>query len=250
MTRSKEVSKLKRTHFVLRLIFWLVLTLIAPYSLKAGAKVVVYYDTEIPIKEREKVLKAYTGEEELIVFARSKDFHNALNEDSVPVVIAPFSFESEQSDYKPVIQFGKSGKTAFRYKAITLPGTKINLSNLDAVTWGIIEEGERQKLKGYFKRTVGINLVKITTVTKLQDLLPLLVYKSADAVIIAESDYKRMSDRFGTKTIEINLKSNEVYYPRVYIKNGTKSEIIAKLETIDQGSLKSIGFDQVTKVLK
>ncbi|MEO5971143.1 MAG: hypothetical protein ABIQ95_14535 [Bdellovibrionia bacterium] len=216
----------------------------------AGAKLAVYYGSTAAVRAREKMLRAKLETEDIIVFARSKDFFQSLDQDPVPVVIAPFLIELNRTDYEPILQFTVSGDKEFHYKIATLADKKIEVSNLETITVGLVEEIERPKLKKFFKDNVGLNLAKINSVPKPEDLFPLLVFNAADAIVVSEDNYSKLLKVFTAKTNDIKITTHAIHYPRVYVKKGQESELVKKITNLSTKDINILGFDSVERIVK
>ena len=219
-------------------------------QLFAGPQLAVYYATTASVKDREKMLKTKLGIEDVLVFARSRDFFQMLKQDPVPVVIAPFLLELNRADYEPVLQFEVLGAKEFHYKLVALSEKKFALSKLGTNAVGLIEEFERQQLKMFFKNNVGLNLAKINIVLKPEDLFPLLIFNAVDAIVVSENNYSKLLKVFTAKTDEIEINTHAIPYPRVYIKKGQESDLVNKIQKLNQSDVNILGFDSVERIMK
>jgi hypothetical protein len=215
----------------------------------AGPKLAVYYASTIAPKDREKVLKAQVGEDTL-VFAKSKDFFQALDQDPAPVIIAPYLLELTRADYEPVLQFTVAGSKDFHYQIVTLADKKIDPTKFDSLTFGMIEEMDRVKLKKFFIDTVGLNLSKTKTVPKADELFLLLAFGSADAILVSEDNVEKLRALSSAATINVIKDTHAIHYPRVYLKKGQTSDLVKKLEALPKESLKILGYDGIEGMVK
>ena len=97
---------------------------------------------------------------------------------------------------------------------------------------------------------MSLGIKKINTVSKAEDLFPLLVFNSADVIALSEDNYLKLKEVFTAKTSVVNIVTHPIYFPRVYQKKGTTSELIKKLETMSKENLNLLGFDAIERVQK
>jgi hypothetical protein len=122
--------------------------------------------------------------------------------------------------------------------------------SLETFTVGVIEEMNRSESRSFIKNQVGLNILKTTTVSKAEDLFPLLVFGAADCILVSEENYLELSKVFNAKTNEIHVKINPIHYPQVFLKKGKQSDLIKKLESLPASALKELGFDGIERITK
>lgn len=214
----------------------------------ANPQLAVYYSSTIPVKERESVIKDFLKIDEVLVLARSKDFLQILDDSKVPVIIAPAAFEMIGKDYTPVLQFTVSGKAEFHYK-ILASKKEFKAAQLASSTIGVIEEVNRHTMKDFVNNKIGIKSLKIKTVTKGEDLFPLLIFNAADVILVSPDELAGLKQKFTAEVFEISAVTAAVPYPRVYIKSGEKpTELIEKLKGLDKKVLKKLGLEGIEKI--
>jgi hypothetical protein len=214
----------------------------------AAQKLAVYYGSVASVKEREKMLRSQLGLEEVVVFARARDFYQLLDQDPPAVVIAPSLLNQIRQDYVPILQFKSGGSAQFRYRLISLSDKKLDAKKPESFTIGMIEEVDRVRLKQYFKDSVGINISKMNTVPKAEDLFPLLVFNAADAILVSEDNFTKMTAAFSEKTNDLKVEVKPVSYPQVFVKKGLASDWIKKIEMLSSESLSVLGYEAIERI--
>jgi hypothetical protein len=216
----------------------------------SGESIAVFYSTTVPVKDREKVLKSELNEDNVLVFARYKDFAQTVSSSNPTIIIAPSSFEITNPEYVPVLQFQNSSKSDFKYVFLSSKES-LGPSKVESVNVGLVEELDRQKIIEYFKNQVGIALQKIKTVSKPEDLFPLIVFNSVDMIVTSSENHEELRKRFTAKVHPVNVKSKDVSYPQVYVKKtNPDNSLIEKILNIKPDQVKKLGFDGVVRIVK
>ena len=211
-------------------------------------KIAVFYGSAVPAKVREKTLQTGLHEQGVVVYSHNTDFTQAVEKDSIPLVIASAPFDSRE-DYEAVLQFSLKGRTEFNYLLYSM--TTVDSSKMEELTIGAVEEVSHDQMIDFFKNKVGLNVKQLKTVSRPEDLFPLLVFKSADAIALAQTDYDGLRTRFNAKTRPVRVITNPISFPRLYIKKGASAnEVIEKVLNLGVPALTALGFDGVERIQK
>jgi len=205
------------------------------------ADIPVYYSTVIPPKVTNKALKA--AGITATVFAKFKDFSNAVKTNKPNVLIAPGSFSEFNKDYDAAMQFYKK-KDFYKYVVLSMD-KKWKGADISNGKLGMVVIAKRKKLKGFVKNILGSKAKRVKTVSKAEDLFPLLVFKTVDFILISPDNYKSLKKKFTTKVFKIK-KSKAINYPKVYIKiGGDVKKVKGTFSKLRAAGLKSMGFSKL-----
>lgn len=209
----------------------------------AKSSLAVYYPSLNPVKERQDSLSEETGIE-TTVFARFRDFNDFINDKNPDYIIAPSSFEKFNNSYIPILKFFHEEELTFKYYILSL-NNKWNSKNINTAKLGVVEELERTHFKNYFGDKLQIQANIIKSVSKPEDLFPLLAFNSVDIIIVSSLDYAKLKEQFTIKTIKI-MESKPVSLPYIFRNSKLRStQGISQLESLSKKTLKILGFTKL-----
>ena len=226
------------------------LSLALSTDLRAGESLLAYWTTAQSVQERESALKSEFDKVglDLTVFAKFKEFNDEIKSKSPSFVIAPAEFEFVNNEYVPIVGFdGPAGKPNFKYQFYTLAdGGVPDVANSKL---GVVEQADRAEIKEVIGKLSKKIPKSIKTVSKSEDLFPLLVFKSADVIMLSPQDFESLKEKF-TTAVKVIGESEMIDYPKIYVKKGqdakTVTEAIAKLSS---DGLKKVGFSSTRALL-
>jgi len=225
------------------------LSLFASSASYAGDAVLAYYSSTKSVQEREGVLKPEFSKAglELTIFAKFKEFQEEVKTKNPSFVLAPSEYQQFNPEYEPVMRFKKDASDSFKYKFYALEEAAAGM-DLTKAKAGMVEIVDRENLKDLLQKITGKAPKGLKSVTKPEDLFPLLVFKSADVIMVAPDDYDSLKEKFTTKVAAI-AESSEVAYPQLYVKKGTDAKkVVEALKAFDTEKLKKLGFTQISEV--
>ncbi len=227
-----------------------VLSLLASNASYAGDAVLAYYSSTKSVQEREAVLKPEFSKAglELTIFAKFKEFQEEVKSKTPGFVLAPSEYQQFNPEYEPVMRFKKDASDSFKYKFYALEEAAAGM-DLTKAKAGMVEIVDRENLKDLIQKITGKSPKGLKSVTKPEDLFPLLVFKSADVIMVAPDDYESLKEKFTTKVAAI-AESSEVGYPQLYVKKGADAKkVVEALKAFDTEKLKKLGFTQISEVV-
>jgi len=221
------------------------IAVVATFAFPANAKgtVAVYYSSTLSAKERQNTIKNEVSKDgfDVVVFGKFKDFDEEIKSKKPDVILAPSTFQKYNSEYSPVMRFTKGGNKQFKYLLLSLDKSW-NPKNLSNGKLGIVEEVDREHLKDVASDLFKTKFKMVKSVSKPEDLFPLLIFKSADFIAVSPDDYERLKEKFSAK-VNVVGESNAVDLPVVYIKKGQSSEeVISVFKKIPQSIWASTGL--------
>lgn len=205
-----------------------------------ASPLLVYYPSTITPKKREKILKDNL-EMEVLVFAKQNDFEKELQAQSADIVIAPSSFSEFNTNYESILGFKRDGKDLFKYLILSMD-IKWKNKDLSEARVGVVQFENRDQLKKYISKVAGKELKKIKSVSRPEDLLPLMVFQSVDVIMIAPDNYEELKFQYTAQIYKVG-ESLEVKYPMVFIKKGiSASSVVEKFKKISNESIQQLGM--------
>jgi len=149
-------------------------------------RVFVYLPTDIRPRAFQKLLGTNFTGVEVTVFGRVRDFQKNLKKNPPDAVLS----------YRPVLDTMSAVVTGYQgavgaavsesYVLLTV-GKKIDITNPGTVI-GVVDILGRKEMGKFVSTVLGVsNKLKLKRVTKTEDLLPLLQFSAADAILIPKS---------------------------------------------------------------
>lgn len=208
-----------------------------------AADLAVFFPTTRPVKKIEKVMKsADIGD--VVALAKFKDFKKIVEKDGPNYVVSSDIFTDIYGDkYDKVKSFQIGGKSSFKYLLLSTDASW-KKKKLKKGKVGMIATAKRKDLKKYLAKKFGGKFKGVKTVSKAEDLFPLLVFKSVDFIVVEPYIYEELKSRFSTK-VHVIKESSDVSVPSLYVKKGGDKSGAEKVSKISGADLGSIGFSGV-----
>ena len=187
-----------------------------------------------------KMLRDQLPALDVTVFGRFRDFEDALakHPDAVVAITPVLDYQRE----KVTLQGQRGGKSMEAYVLASV-GQPLD-GSLSGKTIGVVDlmgrEGTQMLLAGLVK----VNDIKMKRVAKVEDLLPLLEFATADGVVLSSASLPRLSERtrLGVRTRE--LAGAMVGLPAIAVLNpATRDVVVSSFEKLDLATKRLLGID-------
>ena len=152
--------------------------------------VFLYTDAKSTVFER--TLQTKLPEISVTVFGRFRDFEEALTARPPDAVLALDPL-LQSRNLKPALHGVSNGEKTQRY--VLLSAGAPLAGALNGRTIGVVDLLGRQETQNFVGKLVKASDVHIKLVTKLEDLLSLLQFSAADAILVPSSMVKTFSER-------------------------------------------------------
>jgi hypothetical protein len=219
---------------------------LAPFSEVWGTESLpIYYSSVISAKSRQDSVQSELKKIDLqpTIFAKFRDFIDQVKKSQPKVVIAPGSFAQYYPEYKAVLCFSYPGGKSFKYQILSLGDW--SGKSLDSGRIGVVEEVDKDRLNDWVKGITGAKFKMVRAVTKPEDLFPMLIFKSADLILVSPDNLKGLREKFVTQVKQIK-ESNAVGGPTVYFKKDYENkELIDDLTKLPGQTVSSLGFSSI-----
>jgi hypothetical protein len=210
-------------------LLWLALLAIPTVPVEAqvdsAGSLHVYVPLDVPARALEKMLTASLPGVAITVFGRYKDFENAIERDHPDAVIS----------LRPVIEYRKLAAVLQAFAGDKASDTYVTMSvgdigGLTGKSVGAVDLMGRKETTSFFAQRLGMPDLKLTLVTKTEDLLPLLQFQTAQAVVLPQRSVAVLRKKSsldlrtnGLPSIEIGLPALAVTSPRgAAIRDGVR----------------------------
>ncbi len=212
----------------------------SPGSAWAGGGIAAYYPSTTPVKARQDALKSEVGGD-VVFFAKYKDFQDYLASGGPSLVIAPSSFSHANKGYKPVLKFVEAEADKSKFLALTKEKAKWD-GKVGQARIGVVEELDRAHLKEYFGQQLGTELKTVKSVSKPEDLFPLLALDGADVLVLSNANYRVLATQFKLNVGEV-AESKPRPEAVVYVKDGAdEAATVERIKSLTEATLKVLGF--------
>ena len=218
---------------------FLVSALASPaYAQSEKPTIFVYLPTDIRPNAFQKMLEDSAPNVDVTVFGRIRDFQKNLKKSPPDAVLAAHPVIEDMS--LPIGMQGKAkGATDEQYVLVSV-GQEVDLAKPDLVI-GTVDLLGRKKMDGFVNKLIGRSeKTKLKRVTKREDLLSLLQFKVADAILLRESSLEAFK---GKSKLDLKFKRIEgarVGLPAVGFLPDARRKDIETAVTKFTGELNSI----------
>jgi len=178
------------------------------------------------------------------VFARFSDFKAMVEKEKPDVVVAPLLALKELGLSGGVKAQGLvGGKDALGLMLVSLdPG--IDLASKPDAQIGILDVAGRSAMRIVLVGATG-DKSKIKLVSKLEDLLPMLTFKSADAILVTMADYEELKGRTQAKLVAVPVSGTTMGGVAVAAGQGSSNadKLISEVKGLSKKELKMLGVE-------
>jgi len=199
--RAKQPASQCRRVFLLGLL-GLTAALSAPLGASGMPRLYVFATADMRAQAFEKQLETQLPGVDVTVFSRIHEFETALA-DRPDAAIAQRPV-LEALGLRPELQ-GHAGDRATERYVLMSANTAVAPTELAGKTLGVVDILGRKRMEGFVSRVLGTASPKLKYVTHERDLLPLLQFNAAAAVVISETWAKRLREKS-----EMNLRTTSL----------------------------------------
>ncbi len=148
---------------------------------------------------------------EAVVFSKYTEFQNYMDKFSPPFAVCPNIACKNISQKGGALHKINSRKSSY----LVLSSKKMTNDDLAKVKWGMVQLGPRESQMEMLSGAIKGKVRFLKTVAKEEDLVPLLVFNTVEAVLISEEGMKRNQGKFNVKLQQhkdpLTLEGEELY---------------------------------------
>jgi hypothetical protein len=205
------------------------------------ATLFVFLNAEMKPRALQQLLAEQMPTIEITVFGRYKDFEKSvasLNPDAI-VALAP---TIEALGLK-VGRRGVVASTTDEPYVLLAVDRKIPQNELSGATIGTVDLLGRGRMPGFVGATIGIDAdAKIKLVTKTEDLLPLLQFKEADAVLLPERQVSLLTTK-SLLSLQITATAKRVSLPSIAARSAAGQGIAELIGALNPATANALGVE-------
>lgn len=149
----------------------------------SAEKLYVYYPSPLRPNVVQRMIDGKSGSVAVTVFGKYRDFVMKVQMDSPEAVMTMEGTIKELTGYTKKLSAARGGATSEEYVLLSV-GAPVAPGDLDATAIiGVVDFMRRNSMNSFVEKFVGVK-TKVKHVTKIDDLLPLISFNMAKAVLI------------------------------------------------------------------
>jgi len=198
-------------------------------GIRGAERLYVFYPTMVRSQVLQKEFSKTFAGVDVIVFGKYGDFRAKIAADSSAAVLTRPALIDQLPGYEKRLTGVRDGKTEEAYRLVSV-GKPVKTDSLGSITIGVLDFLGKQGMEE-FVSSMTRHHAKVKRVMKLEDLLPLLTFEMAQAILVTDEQIALLK-----KTSNLDLIVTQL--------PGAQSGIIAL------GAQKSASPDAVIKALR
>lgn len=223
-----------------------------PGSAQAGgAKVFIFYPSMArPLAIQEALSKKCPGLD-ITVFGRLTDLQALVGRERPQAILAQNAVLGLFPEYPLRLQGTRNGAETEDFVLLSID-KPFDLAKVTGASIGVVGMLDRKEMDGFVGGLVA-GAPRVNRVTKVEDLLPLLLFQSVGAVLVSEANMREFRKKSQARLVEVKLEKGKVgllaagILPSAAGADGAKvpdeREILSALKALDVGTLSLLGVD-------
>jgi len=206
--------------------------------------VYVFLPTSIPPRKLQGYLNKAAPSLNFTVFGRQKDFVKTIKTAPPAAILAHRPvIEGIREQNEPVLQGTLEGKEAQQYVLVSVDQA-VDQSNFGQLNVGAVDLLGRRQMSKFVAKLLGVPKVKVKRVTKIDDLLPLLQFNMADAVMLPPDAVENFRKKSALNLQVTPIDAGMVGLPSVSVlSTGERQVVIDALEQVNSQVMTRMGVD-------
>jgi hypothetical protein len=201
----------------------------------------VYVHTDSKSATLEKALQDRMPSLTVTVFGRFRDFEEAMGTRRPDAVVALQPLLASQN--VPVALQGLRGEHDWEPYVLLAPGAVDG--PLSGKVIGVVDLLGRDGTQEFVTRLLKTSDLKLKRVTKMEDLLPLLQFSAADAVLVPAASVKSVTERSRLPLKVREVPDARVGLPAVGILNAKVRDLMIKqIQALDGETNRTLGIER------
>ncbi len=213
----------------------------SPGAAQGNPVLYVFLQTSIKPNALQKLLKKHLTNVDITVFGRFRDFEKGIKAGNHDAVLAlPPVLEAQK--LKVTLRGMRSSKDSVPYVLMS-NGAPIDKNALAGKMFGVVDILGRKRMAKFVGGVLGLGSTpKIKSVTKTEDLLPLLQFKIADALLLPENDADSLKQK-SQMSLVITKTGASIGLPAVACNASQGAEICKLIGSLNAGVNRQMGVE-------
>lgn len=179
------------------------LLLMCLHGMSHGNSLYVFVPTEVKTNVVQEKIQAVCPAVNTTVFGRAKDFNSQLKSAPPEAVLTMLPVIERQSGFDTVLNGEKNGNAFENYVLVAID-REVSLEAIGEMKIGVLDLLGRKPMNEFVGQLLQTK-VKLKRVSKIEDLLPLMSFKAADALFVSTSVYESLQ-----KQSQLNLVAKQL----------------------------------------
>jgi hypothetical protein len=202
----------------------------------------VYVHTDSKSATLEKTLQERMPALTITVFGRFRDFEEAMTARRPDGVVALQPLLASQN--LPVSLQGLRGDHEWEPYVLLSPGPAVD-GALNGKVIGVVDLLGRDGTQQFVTRLLKTNDLKLKRVTKMEDLLPLLQFSAADAVLVPAAAVKSVTERSRLPLKVREMPDARVGLPAMGVLNARVRDLMVRqVQGLDGDTNRTLGVEK------
>jgi hypothetical protein len=202
----------------------------------------VYVHTDTKSATLEKTLQDRMPSLTVTVFGRFRDFEEAMTSRRPDAVVALQALLASQN--VPVALQGLRGEHDWEPYVLLSP-EPTGEGSLSGKVIGVVDLLGRDGTQQFVTKLLKTTDLKLKRVTKMEDLLPLLQFSAADAVLVPAAAVKSVTERSRLPLKVREIADARVGLPAVGVLNGKVKDLMVKqVQALDGETNRTLGVEK------
>jgi len=211
-----------------------------------AAKIYVFYPSMARPNVVQSSLMAKSGGNEITVFGRLADFTAMMTATPPEVILVPKTLAEQYKGFKVFLK-GQRGGSSSGDAVLLSTGAAVDPKAAGGMNIGVVGILDRGAMTTFAGGLVG-GAPKLKIVTKVEDLLPLLQFKSADAVLVGEDQVEDINGKSAAKIFSTAIPGVKWNYIVAAASGDDAAKAVEPiLKALGSAEKKLLGVDGWTK---
>ncbi len=202
----------------------------------------VFVPTEVRATAIQEEIQQSCPSINVTVFGRGKDFQKQVAEAKPDAIISLIPVIEQSSEYQPVIKGIYAGNEHEQYVLVSIDKA-LDIKNLAGLKIGVVDLMGRKSM-GEFINHLFQAEIKLTRVTKQEDLLPLLTFASADGIFISQRTFDELKSKSQMNLVATQLNIKVGLAGTGLANNADKDTLLKCVQSFSSSLNATLGVDK------
>lgn len=213
-----------------------------PVSAFADFHLFVYYSTLARPSAIQKMLDEHCRGIQVTVFGRLDDFHAMVSEQKPDAILTIPEVVEGLKGYEPKLKGGHHGSD--RDSSLLVGLEPASSPGAAAAVVGLVGSLDREKEEAALRAYIP-GSPRFRRVTKVEDLLPLLLFRSVTGIVVTHETLEQFRKRSETKlVVSMEWPSSTGLITLAVRKGQPDAPFISAMRTLDAKGLEMLGIDR------
>lgn len=181
----------------------------------------------------------------ITVFGRLTDFQAKVASDDPEALLALPVVLRQYDAWQPRLQGLRKGQPSEPYVLLSLD-KPADPAKMDGVTLGVVGLLERKPMADFVQQLVK-GAPRLDRVTKVEDLLPLLTFRSASAVLVSEAVAAEFRRKSQANLVSVKVDGAKLGLAALALKKGlagaAEAEVVKAIQGLQPEEMELLGVD-------